>query len=161
MMRSTALLLILALAAASVYAEQTGGNDSDRKAVESVAERWQGAWNSHDMDALSALVAEDVDFVTVGGTWLKDRKAFKEHHADRHRMQFKESVWMTDKTSIEFVRPDIAVAHVEWGIRGDKDPDGTPRQPRQGIFTWVLEKRGGAWTIIAAQNTNRQQPAAR
>ena len=161
MPRSIALLLIIVLATVSAYASQTNGNDSDRTAIEAVAARWQEAWNSHNMDALSALVAEDVDFVTVGGTWLKDRKAFKKHHADRHEMQFRESVWTTDKTSVEFVRSDIAVAHVEWGIRGDKDPGGTSRQPRQGIFTWVLEKRGRAWTIIAAQNTNRQQPAAR
>ena len=154
------LTLVIAMCSALAVARQKG-SDSDRRAIEAIAARWQEAWNSHDMDALSALVAEDVDFVTVAGTWLKDRKAFKEHHADRHRMQFEESVWTTSKTHVEFVRKDIAVAHVEWGIRGDKDPDGTPRQPRQGIFTWVLERRKGGWAIIAAQNTNLRETTAR
>jgi hypothetical protein len=69
-------------------------------------------------------------------------------------MQFKESVLTIKASHIKFIRPDVATAHVEWAMRGDKDPDGTPRQPRQGIFTWVLEKRNGKWLIIAAHNTN-------
>ena len=111
------------------------------------------------MKALSALVAEDVDFITVGGKWRKNRKEFEEHHInERSEMQKKESVWTTKNTEVKFIKPDVAVAIVEWGIKGDKDPDGTPRQPRQGISTWVVEKRKGKWLIIDIQNTNLREP---
>jgi hypothetical protein len=69
-------------------------------------------------------------------------------------MQFKESVRSVTGTAIKFLTPDIAVAHVRWGIRGDKDPDGTPRQPRHGVMMEVLMKRGGKWAVVAAQKTN-------
>jgi len=46
------------------------------------------------------------------------------------------------------------VAHVRWGMRGDKDPDGTPRQPRNGVMMQVLMKGDGKWAVVAAQNTN-------
>ena len=65
----------------------------------------------------------------------------------------KESVLTTTNMEVKFIKPDVAVAHIEWGIKGVKDPDGTPRQPQQGIFTWVVEKRKGKWLILAAQNT--------
>ena len=52
--------------------------------VAAVATAWEDAWNRHDMDALSDLVAEDVGFITVGGRWLKGREAFKQHHARVH-----------------------------------------------------------------------------
>ena len=110
------------------------------------------------MEALAALVAEDVDFVNVAGVWLKTKKEFKTFHAQRHEMQFKESVWTTGNTTVKFIKSGVAVAHIERAIKGDKDPDGTPRQPRQGIFTWVLEKRKGNWLIITAQNTNIREP---
>lgn len=148
------ILILIALPAAA----QTIGNSKDTEAIKSIALKWQDAWNQHDMKALAALVAEDVDFITVGGTWQKNRKDFEEYHAQRHEMQFKESVWTTNNTTVEFVKKDVAVAHVEWSIKGDKDPDGTPRQPRQGIMTWVLEKRKGKWTLIASQNTNLREP---
>jgi hypothetical protein len=35
-------------------------------------------------------------------------------------MQYKESVWTTNKTEVKFIRPDVVVAHVEWGIKGTK-----------------------------------------
>jgi hypothetical protein len=57
-------------------------------------------------------------------------------------------------TDIKFLSADIAVAHVRWGMRGDKNADGTPRPPRNGVMMQVLMKRAGAWTVVAAQNTD-------
>ena len=56
--------------------------------------------------------------------------------------------------ALKFLTPDVAVAHVKWGMRGDRDPDGTPRQPRHGVMMQVLMKRDGKWAVVAAQNTN-------
>ncbi len=157
-MKKISILLIVVIALAVSAAGQSKGNVNDTEAIKSIALKWQEIWNRHDIKALAALVAEDVDFITVGGVWQKNRQEFEEYHTKIHVMQFKESVWMTNNTTVEFVKKDVAVAHVEWSIKGDKDPDGTPRQPRQGIFTWVLEKRKGAWLIIASQNTNIREP---
>jgi uncharacterized protein (TIGR02246 family) len=157
-MKSLPILLIAILLIVLPITAQIKGNAKDTEAIKNIALKWQDDWNRHDMKALPALVAEDVDFITVGGVWQKNRKEFEEYHAKGHAMQFKESVWTTKNTTVKFIKSDIAVAHVEWVIQGDKDPDGTPRQQRQGIFTWVLERRKGAWLIIAAQNTNIREP---
>ena len=160
MQRVSILLIALTLIALPVAA-QTKGNAGDQGAIKSIALEWQDSWNRHDWKALSTLVAEDVDFITVGGNWLKTRNEFGEHHANkRHDMQYKESVWTTYNTEVKFIRPDVVVAHVEWGIKGDKDPDGRLRQPRQGISTWVVEKRKGKWLIIVTHNTNLREPVA-
>lgn len=157
MKRMSILLIVLILIVLPVAA-QIKGNAKDREAIKSIALKWQDNWNRHDMKTLAALLAEDVDFVTVGGTWQKSSKEFEEYYAKRHVMQYKESVWTLKNTEVKFIKPDVAVAHVEWSMKGDKDADGTPRQPRQGIFTWVLEKRRGMWIIIASQNTNLREP---
>jgi uncharacterized protein (TIGR02246 family) len=157
-MKRLSIILIVIISIAIPAAAQTKGNVKDTEAVKNIALKWQDAWNRHDMKALAALVAEDVDFITVGGVWQKNQKEFEEYHAKGHAMQFKESIWTTKNTTVKFIKSDIAVAHVEWLIKDDKDPDGTPRPPRQGIFTWVLEQKKGAWLIIAAQNTNIREP---
>ncbi|MCM3871909.1 MAG: SgcJ/EcaC family oxidoreductase [Pyrinomonadaceae bacterium] len=160
MKRVSILLVGLSLIALPVAA-QTKGSDKDQEAIKSISLKWQDSWNRHDMKALTELVAEDVAFITVAGNWRKNRKEFEEHHTNaRHEMQYKESVWTTKHTEVKFIRSDVAVAHVEWGIKGDKDPDGTPRQPRQGISTWVLEKRNGKWLIVATHNTNLREPVS-
>jgi uncharacterized protein (TIGR02246 family) len=157
-MKRLSITLIVIISIVISATAQTKGNAKDTEAVKNIALKWQDDWNRHDMKALAALVAEDVDFITVGGVWQKNQKEFEEYHAKGHAMQFKESAWTTKNTTVKFIKSDVAVAHVEWAIKGDKDPDGTPRQPRQGIFTWVLEKRKGNWLIIAAQNTNIREP---
>jgi uncharacterized protein (TIGR02246 family) len=158
-MKRVSILLIVLTLTTLPAAAQTKGNAKDQEEIESIAQKWQGAWNRHGLKALSAFVAEDVDFIAVSGRWRKGRKEFEEHHTnERHEIAYKESVWTTKSTKVRFIKPDVAVAIVEWGIQGDKDPDGTTRQPRQGIATWVVEKRKGEWLIIAIQNTNLKEP---
>ena len=158
-MKKVSMLLIVLVLVALPVAAQWRGNAKDQEEIKSIALKWQDAWNRHVLKALSALVAEDVDFIAVSGRWRKGRKEFEEHHTnERHEVAYKESVWTTKNTEVRFIKSDVAVAIVEWGIKGDKDPDGTPRQPRQGIATWVVEKRQGKWLIISIQNTNLREP---
>jgi uncharacterized protein (TIGR02246 family) len=112
------------------------------------------------MDGLASLMAEDVDFVTVVGArgWEKGRKEFKEGHAEVHKTMFKDSVLTIKETHVKFIRPDIAIAHVLWETKGDVVPDRKAGEPREGIFTWIVEKRSGKWLIIASQNTENKRP---
>jgi uncharacterized protein (TIGR02246 family) len=141
-------------------ANQPNDDPADRKAIEVVGISWQDAWNRHDMDALTALLAENVDFVTVLGPkgWIKGQKEFKEAHTFMHKTLFTESVWKTKETQVKFIRPDLAIARVLWETKGDKVRHVKHGEPREGIFTWVLEKQKGKWLIIASQNTESMPP---
>jgi uncharacterized protein (TIGR02246 family) len=140
----------LALAVSPVGASQQADEDE----IAGIQARWDDAWNRHDIKALSALVADDVRFVNVAGNVLNGRDEFEKLQTRTHATQFKDSVRTVTGTDIKFLSADIAVAYVRWGMRGDKDADGTPRPPRNGVMMQVLVKRGGAWTIVAVQNTN-------
>jgi uncharacterized protein (TIGR02246 family) len=153
MKRSSLLLIAIALFSQLAMA-QTKASYNDKEAIKLIALSFQDAWNRHDMKALSELVAEDVDFINVAGVWLKNRKEFEKHHARAHEAQFNQSVLTFKDVHIKLSVPKMAVVHIEWDLKGDKDEDGTPRQSRQGIFTWVLENQDGKWLIITAHNTN-------
>jgi hypothetical protein len=45
------------------------------------------------------------------------------------------------------------VARVFWSTTGDRVRHIKHGSPREGIFTWVVEKRDGRWLIVASQNT--------
>jgi uncharacterized protein (TIGR02246 family) len=105
------------------------------------------------MKALFALVTADADFVNVGGKHWKGREQIEAEHTLRLR-QFQESTWTTKGVTVQFLKPDIALVHVRWGIVGDRDPDGSLRKPREGVFTWIVTNRSRRWQIRAAQNTN-------
>jgi len=99
----------------------------------------------------------DVRFVNVAGVVLNERDEFEKLQTRTHATQFKDSVRTVTATDIKFLSADIAVAHVKWGMRGDKDADGTPRSPRNGVMMQVLMKRDGKWIVVAGQNTNARQ----
>jgi uncharacterized protein (TIGR02246 family) len=166
-MRSVLTLVFILAVAAQPARTQTKVNDADRQAVEAIAAGFQAAWNRHDMEALAALMAEDVDYVTVVGAreWEKGREEFKRRHAEVHQTMFKDSVLTIKETHVKFIRPDIAIVHVLWETKGDAVPDRKPGEQRAGIFTWVVEKRSGKWFIIASQNTEnktlQRQPVSR
>jgi len=114
---------------------------------------WQSAWNRHDAGALAALVTPDVEFVTVAGLWLRGRQDFLAHHRLMHATQMRERLWTNIGASRRMLGDGHALQHLEWRIERDFDPDGTPRAPRHGIFTWVLQLRPSP-LILAGHNTN-------
>jgi uncharacterized protein (TIGR02246 family) len=127
---------------------------TDESEIRELATRWEQAWNQHDMKQLVSLMTEDADFVNVGARRWKGRAEIEAEHTQRLD-QFRESTWSTKAVTVQLLKPDVALVHVDWSLKGDKDPDGTPRSPRSGVFTWIAIKQSSGWLIRAAQNTNR------
>jgi uncharacterized protein (TIGR02246 family) len=133
-----------------------GQSPADEQAVRQLAQQYEIGWNTHNMDLLGRMRSTDIDFVVVTGEHRKGREASMAQLGEQHRTQFRDSTWTNEKVSVQFLRPDIALLHIEWAIKGDRDPDDTPRPPRKGIFTWVVLKEGGEWKLRAAHNTNKR-----
>jgi uncharacterized protein (TIGR02246 family) len=108
---------------------------ADEEAVSKLPQEFCDAWAKHDGHALAKIMAEDVDFVTVATTYLHGRADFETVHVRLLGGRFKDSTITLLKTTTRFLRPDMAVIHWSWKIEGDKNPDGTPRQPRYGMMT--------------------------
>jgi len=144
-------LLLFAVAAAPFAGAQS---KKDEDALRNLPQAFCDAWAKHDGHELAKLMAEDVDFVTVATTYLHGRSDFEKFHVRLLSGRFKDSTNTPLQTTVRFLRPGMAVVHWSWKIEGDKNPDGTLRQPRYGMMTMVAEKRSGSWLVVVAQNTN-------
>jgi uncharacterized protein (TIGR02246 family) len=113
------------------------------------------------MEAMAELFTEDADFVTVGGIRFKGRARIRDEHAKRHEMQFKESVVTVRSVDVRFLKPDVALVHVDWGMERDRDPDGTSRAPRNGVMSWVVVRQRDEWRIASAHNTNVREASTK
>jgi uncharacterized protein (TIGR02246 family) len=129
-------------------------NKSDEDAVRAIPQAFVAAWAKHDGHQLAAIMAEDVDFVNVGGDWLHGRADFEQYHSRLLSGRFKDSELSSRDTVVRFLHPDLALLHWSWGLEGDKNENLSSRKPRMGIFTMVVEERHGEWLVVAAQNTN-------
>jgi uncharacterized protein (TIGR02246 family) len=145
------LLIVVALSFGTMAQAQT---KADEEAVRALPRAFCDAWAKHDGHQLAAIMAEDVDFVTVGGAWFRGRADFEKYHTRLLAERFREATNTLLETDVRFLRPDEAVVHWSWRIEGDKNSDGSPRPKRFGIMTMVAQKRNGAWLVVVAQNTN-------
>ena len=152
---SKATLGLLLMSAGGMHV--LGGQESPEGANRAMAVAFEAAWNRHDMHAFGAMLTIDADWVNVAGVHWKGREEIEREHVARHAGPvFKDSVWTTRSVSVSILKPDLAVVHIEWSIREDRDPDGTPRQPREGVLSWVTVKDGSVWRIRAGHNTNKR-----
>ncbi len=146
----SALLVVLLASTSNAFAQ----SEADQESVRKLPQDFRDAWAKHDGHQLAKMMAADVDFVTVATTYLHGRADFEKFHVRLLSGRFKDSTITPLETTARFLRPDMAVVHWSWKIEGDKNPDGTARQPRYGIMTLVAEKQSGNWLVIVGQNTN-------
>jgi|SRR5579859_1126420 len=144
------LLLIFLVSTSDVLAQ----SKADEEAVRKLPKDFCDAWAKHDGHALAKIMADEVDFVTVATTYLHGRADFELFHVRLLSGRFKDAIITPLETTTRFLRPDMAVVHWSWKIEGDKNPDGTARQPRYGMMTLVAEKEHGNWLVSVGQNTN-------
>ena len=160
--RLFAVLLLVTLPGAAQAMGTSNGAQSEQQlqvAAESIATKMIAAWNAHDMTAWGQRFTTDVDFVNVVGVHWKGRDELVAAHVESHKAQFKNSILVTHSVEAQLLSPEFGLVHVNWGISGDLDPDGTARQPRDGIVSWLLVKQtDGSWLIRNAHNTNIRKP---
>jgi uncharacterized protein (TIGR02246 family) len=144
-------LFVLATLAPTLARAQS---QNDLKSVQQLPQEFCDAWAKHDGHALPQIMADDVDFVTVGATLIHGRPAFETYHTRLLSGRFKDSTISLLQVEARLLQPDVAIVHWTWKIAGDKNPDGSPRTPRYGMMTMVAQKRSGAWLVAASQNDN-------
>lgn len=157
-MRIPIIMLMLSILIVPAALGAQNGSPKDVQAIRAIESQWENAWNHHDISAMVRLGTPDADWVNLAGQWFAGRDAFAKSLESLHSGKVKESVWRTEQVQVRFLSPSIAVVHVYFSTSGERNPDGSPRPPRRGIFTRVEEKRGGKWVIVASQATNIVPP---
>jgi uncharacterized protein (TIGR02246 family) len=147
---AVALLGIFTAATAQICAQTR----TVENAVSQLPHTFCDAWDRHDGHELAGMMADDVDFVTVGATWIHGRADFEKYHTRLLRGRFSGSTITPLQTAVRFLQPGVAVVHWSWKLAGDRNPDGSARNPRYGMMTMVAERRNGAWLVVVAQNDN-------
>ncbi|WP_396617475.1 SgcJ/EcaC family oxidoreductase [Lysobacter soli] len=155
-MHVPSLILAAAAALALFFPAQPVPPPSALAENRALAASFSSMWNRHTMLEMRRIVTSDVDWVNVDAGWGRGAQQIVAGHERVHLTKFKNSVMTIEQVDVAMLRPDIALVHVRWSLRGDTNEDGSPRAPRSGLFTWVTIKDPEGWKIRASHNTNRQ-----
>ena len=146
-----AVLALLLMSGSAVDAQQPVASSADEAALRDLVRQVQDGWNAHDGKAFAAPFALDADYVIVNGRKITGRKEIEQGHAMIFSTIYKDSHNVGTVKNIRFLRPDIAVVHVEWNLEYRSGAGETVRS--RAINTMIMTREGGKWSIAAFHNT--------
>jgi len=113
------------------------------------------AWNRRDPRKLASIFDEDADFVNVVGLWWRNRESIFEAHKYGLEVIFKDSALRVGRVEVKHLSDDVAVVHARMSVTG-QTPIGDLDAPRMrmNVMSFVVHRRGDAWSCASAHNTD-------
>ena len=145
MRTSIVLLTVMALASlGSTALSQDTANDEE--AIEKLAAQYEEGWKAGDAQAAASVYAADAHSIGFTGQSFTGREEIEDNLAETLTM-YEGSQIALEKTSIRFIKPDLAVWDGSWEITGVSESEG-PAPPTKGLATTVCVKQNGQWLIV-------------
>ncbi|MCM2423201.1 SgcJ/EcaC family oxidoreductase [Streptomyces sp. RKAG293] len=128
----------------------------DEAAIKGVLEGVYQAWDAGDADAFVADYRDDATAI-LPGSYRRSKEVVRENMAVGFASYLKGSTSIDKLDSIRFLGESAAVVVSQTGI---KFP-GESEVPAERVVyaTWVLEKRAGAWLVVAYHNSPAVVPS--
>ena len=139
-------LMLLNLSPFMLHAQNPPSNDE--AAIRENVKQLETGWNTKSGALFAKPFAEDADYVVINGMYFKGRKAIETAHQQIFDTIFKDTTITLSVKQIRFLRPDVAVAHVNGHRTGP-----TKDLVQDALLTVVMTKEKDGWTIAAFQNT--------
>jgi len=131
--------------------EQTPLSDADRLAIRALVSAFADSWSKHDMDAMHALDAPDVEWINVVGNHWRGLANVRKGHTNYHHFLAAKSTSVVEDVTTRAIAPDVAIAVTTFHFEG-VDPTGKAEDTRTRASA-VIIKRGGSWKIVHFHNT--------
>ena len=140
-------LLMLGFSGQTVQPAQDG-RAADEAAIRESVKQMETGWNTKSGALFAKPFAEDADYVVINGMYIKGRAVIESQHQRIFDTIYKDTNLTLTVKQIRFLRPDVAVVHVE-GHRTST----TQALVQDAMLTLMMTKEKQGWVIAAFQNT--------
>lgn len=123
-------------------------HSADEAAIRESVKQMETGWNTKSGALFAKPFAEDADYVVINGMHIKGRAVIETAHQRIFDTIYKDTTITLAVKQIRFLRPDVAVVHVNGHRNGP-----TKELTSEAILTLVMTKEKQGWTIAAFQNT--------
>ncbi|MFC0306135.1 SgcJ/EcaC family oxidoreductase [Rhizorhabdus histidinilytica] len=122
-----------------------------------LGQRFEAAWNAHDMDAFGRLFHADATFVNRFGTYWRGVDQIVAGHAAIHASIYSDSTLEIDAPDVDPISDDVAILHFWSRLNaGAAHPAGP--HPVDTLIMAVATRRAGEWRIQALENVTLVNP---
>ena len=125
----------------------------DEQAIRDIILQMTEGFNKHDAKAATQMYTSNADFVNVRGDKYTGAEEIQQKLAAILSTRAKEATLKTLNTTIRFVNPELAIAHVSNELSGLVDSAGLKLPSHQELSIRVFIKEKGNWRVTAFHNT--------
>jgi uncharacterized protein (TIGR02246 family) len=136
-------LLLLVIPTNALHAQS-----ADEAAIRDNVKQLETGWNTKSGAMFAKPFAEDADYVVINGMYIKGRTVIQTAHQQIFETIYKDTTITLTVKQVRFLRPDVAVIHVNGQRRGP-----TKDLEQDAMLTLVMTKDKEGWAIAAFQNT--------
>lgn len=125
--------------------------------IRNVIQRFQAAWNAHDMATLGSLFEEDATFVNRFGHYVRGVEDIIALHVPIHKTIYSDSTLSNEIIDIVSISDDVTITHF-WSrlTTGAAHPAGP--HSIDTLILAVLTRRNQTWLIKALENVTLTNP---
>jgi len=124
------------------------GRAADETAIRESVKQMETGWNTKSGALFAKPFAEDADYVVINGNYIKGHAVIKSQHQRIFDTIYKDTNITLTVKQIRFLRPDVAVVHVE-----GRRTSATQALAQDAMMTLLMTKEKLGWMISAFQNT--------
>lgn len=124
------------------------GRASDEAALRESVKQMETGWNTKSGALFAKPFADDADYVVINGMYIRGRAVIESQHQRIFDTVYKDTNVTLTVKQIRFLRPDVAVVHVEGRRTGP-----TKELMQNAMLTLMMTKEKQGWVIAAFQNT--------
>lgn len=129
---------------------------ADDAQIKTLVQHMEDGWGKKDGKLFAKGFADNADYVVINGMYINGKENIAGGHQGIFDSFYKETTLEIGVLSIRYLRPDIAIVHVNAHLTGNSM--GKPVN-HKAMITLVAEKTTNGWQIDAFQNTKiEEQP---
>lgn len=147
-MKSLVFLTLFMLAQSAQPLHTQSSHGADEAAIRENVKQMETGWNTKSGARFAKPFAEDADYVVINGMYIKGRSVIETAHQQIFDTIYKDTTITLAVKQIRFLRPDVAVVHVNARRNGP-----TKELTTEAMLTLFMTKEKNGWTIAAFQNT--------
>jgi len=137
----------------------------DETAIRKILQEEVSSWNASEADAYARPFETDCSFTNILGMFFRGQKAFRDRHEEIFKGLFHGTVLQQEVTSIQFVRPDVAIVETLTWVSGFRNgpPPGTRTDERGRLRTRLLQvfvESASEWKIATYHNVDLKPTTA-
>jgi uncharacterized protein (TIGR02246 family) len=136
---------------------QSASRPTDEASVRLLITQASDAWNSGDVDRLTAVWTLDGELVAGDGSHHNGRREIAKYLTHLLMGFWKGSRFAASVTGLRFLRPDVALVHLDGGFQLPGETQLAPE--RRAAISIVAVRDGGTWRFALYHSTRLRPPS--